>query len=536
MTTIAFQFPTRRYHASRWGTHVNEGQVEWPPSPWRILRGILATGYTKLHWSSPPEEAIALVHKLASVAPSFRLPPSVEAHSRHYMPVIAGRSQSTTKVLDTFLRFEDDSPLLVHYPVEISAAERTLLERIVSRFGYLGRAESWVEGSLLDGPQPDASWAQPAERDVPAPVAAEQVALAAPVPSESYARWREQAVNEQLAIEAAKRGKTLTKSQAAKVEAGFPVDLLDCLQWDTAQVKRFGWSQPPGTCRLVYNRTTTKSTRRVFSAARRPAPPVEAALLRLAIDREEATRLPSMTRCLPQAEAVHKALSSILAKQVGQHSEALTGRTIDRKPLAADHDHAHILPLDLDLDGAIDHLLIHSRMGLDDAAQSAVRRLRRTWAKGIPSIIVHWVGFDSIAGLRGQLKARGGTPLATLGVSTVWESVTPYIPPRWLKKKYTIVDDVRREVASRPDLPDLADIRVWNHDSHEGHSKIAKKRLLAFERRRAPGKPQAPGHQGYGLTLRFSEPVSGPVSLGYASHFGLGLFEVPDGDPTTDAA
>jgi len=39
---ISFKFPAGRYHATPWGRHVNEGAVEWPPSPWRILRALEA--------------------------------------------------------------------------------------------------------------------------------------------------------------------------------------------------------------------------------------------------------------------------------------------------------------------------------------------------------------------------------------------------------------------------------------------------------------------------------------------------------------
>src|SRR5437867_3663314 len=48
--TLLLRFPGRRYHATPWGHHVNEGLIEWPPSPWRLLRALLATGYTKLGW------------------------------------------------------------------------------------------------------------------------------------------------------------------------------------------------------------------------------------------------------------------------------------------------------------------------------------------------------------------------------------------------------------------------------------------------------------------------------------------------------
>ena len=39
---IKLTFPAGRYHATPWGRHVNEGVPEWPPSPWRLLRALVA--------------------------------------------------------------------------------------------------------------------------------------------------------------------------------------------------------------------------------------------------------------------------------------------------------------------------------------------------------------------------------------------------------------------------------------------------------------------------------------------------------------
>ena len=44
MPILTFTFPGKRYHATPWGAPVNEAQVEWPPSPWRVCRALLATG------------------------------------------------------------------------------------------------------------------------------------------------------------------------------------------------------------------------------------------------------------------------------------------------------------------------------------------------------------------------------------------------------------------------------------------------------------------------------------------------------------
>lgn len=42
MIAISLTFPAGRYHATPWDRHVNEGAVEWPPSPWRLLRSLVA--------------------------------------------------------------------------------------------------------------------------------------------------------------------------------------------------------------------------------------------------------------------------------------------------------------------------------------------------------------------------------------------------------------------------------------------------------------------------------------------------------------
>ena len=47
--SIAVAFPAGRFHATPWGHHVNEGLPEWPPSPWRLLRALIATWKRKLN-------------------------------------------------------------------------------------------------------------------------------------------------------------------------------------------------------------------------------------------------------------------------------------------------------------------------------------------------------------------------------------------------------------------------------------------------------------------------------------------------------
>ncbi len=50
------------------------------------------------------------------------------------------------------------------------------------------------------------------------------------------------------------------------------------------------------------------------------------------------------------------------------------------------------------------------------------------------------------------------------------------------------------------------------------------KALRHFVRRRTHGGVPPKVDAGFGLRLRFEQPVCGPLLLGYASHYGLGLF------------
>lgn len=524
MPTIALRFPGARYHATPWGKHVNEGDVEWPPSPWRLLRALLATGFSKLGWTDVPDEGKSLVTRLAEVLPSYRLPAGVVAHTRHYMPMLS----KTTKVIDAFLRLDPDDELLIHYPVALTAEQMEMLERLVAHLGYLGRAESWVDGRLVDDVEPGGSWSRPVAPGVDGlpERGEEQVAVLAPVSAAEYAAWRETALARAAAEFEAQRGKKPTARDRQRLEAPYPEDFVACLLAETADLQRHGWSQPPGSRRVLYTRPAgAAETRPPLSVRRRrSARPVQAALLALASDTPRGDVLPLFTRCLPQAELLHQALISLLGERA-PGCVSLTGRDAGTgRPLAGRHRHAHYLPLDLDEDGRLDHVLIHAPMGLDDLAQSAIRRLRRTWTKGDDrDLIVTCAGFGDLATFAEQLRLRSGKPIPALGTSRVWTSLTPFVPPRYLRPRgHLLEDQVRAELESRQ-LPQPRTVEVMSRD------ELVERRLLRFVRARREGKPQPPVPRAYGVRLIFDELVAGPIALGYASHYGLGVFGAEGG-------
>jgi CRISPR-associated protein Csb2 len=316
MEMIAIQFPARRYHATPWDAHVNEGRIEWPPSPWRLLRSFLAVGYNKLGWSeSPSESAETLFKKLSNVCPAYSLPKATECHTRHYMPT----SEKPAKVFDAFLRFTDpESPLLIRFDVQLEEDERQTLTDIVEGMAYLGRAESWAEASLL--PKADAvniaatvSWCLPDEIGD-----GRNIRLLSALPTTDFEKWRMAEVGEAAdALEHGERqklelsGKSLSptalKKTRLKVEEKYPRDVISALQLETSTWQNQGWPQPPGSRWINYNVPDTLFDQQpLATTAISPKEELFQAVL-LAIDGEgkRGTVRPLMKRALPLMELLH---------------------------------------------------------------------------------------------------------------------------------------------------------------------------------------------------------------------------------------
>lgn len=528
MVTILLHFPAGRYHATPGGHHVNEGHVEWPPSPWRLLRALIATGYVKLGWEQIPREASAVFEKLASVLPLYHLPMASVSHSRHYMPYQQGKSDKTTLVFDTWANV-GKGHVEVTWPVDLTSVERDQLARLATNLAYLGRSESWVHAELTPGPaaMSEGIPSFPCDtHECPGPEY-EQVAVTAPICPDDFQNWRDRAVDKALAAYPLPTDKRPSKKQLIdrqRSEAPFPKSLLDAMQWDTVRWKDHRWGQPPGSRRVLYWRRVDALALEPPNPGHEPrAEPVECALLALATPARNRSALPTVARTLPQAELLHRALVARVAHHDRIHCPELTGKNEKNKPLKG-HRHARILPLDLDRDGHLDHILIWARMGLRSGAQRAIRSLRRTWQKKGSDLQITWVGSGSLSTLRSLPEAlRLGIEeiLGTKPGSRIWRSATPFVPPRFPKKSgsNTIEGQIARELADQG-YPE-AQIRIlpWS-------AETARLRHAVRVRKGAAKPP--PVDCGHIIELHFETPVQGPLALGYASHFGMGLFQAVD--------
>jgi len=305
-----------------------------------------------------------------------------------------------------------------------------------------------------------------------------------------------------------------------------------CLTTDTGVLRKHGWSQPPGSRRVHYLRAADAlepEPVRAAPAVVRAREPVQAVLLALSSDTKDGKLLPRYTRCVPQAELLHQAICARLGDD-GCAYETLRGCDAQGKPLCG-HRHAKLIPLDLDEDGRIDHVLVTAREGLGAEAQRLLQCVSRTWSKGISDIHVTCVGIGQLALFRDQLRNTSGAPPTELGCSRLWSGRTPLVLPRHWKKngRNSPEGQIRAELESHG-WPEPVAVRVV-HD----RERLVEHRFLDFVRyrNRRQGKPQPPATRPWLVEIEFAEPTDacelGPLTLGYASHFGLGLFVAAEG-------
>jgi CRISPR-associated protein Csb2 len=431
-------------------------------------------------------------------------------------------SVKPTLVLDASAVCPTAEAILVHWEVALTEAENSLLADLVSKISYLGRAESWVHCELLcDKPFDGADWIRPCATSGNPGRGWEQVAVIAPVSAEAYAQWRETEVAKALSSlpEGKKPPAKLLKDRTKLLEP-YPKDLATCLQVETGWLQKHGWSQPPGSQRVLYwikSNAIAVSEPAVGTRSKRSAVPF--VLLALAASSKSRSVLPLRERTLPQSDLLHQALVSKINKRSLLDALELIGCDDSRLPLKG-HRHAHLLPLTLlKADNHLDHILVWAPDGLGDAAQTVLRSIRKTYMKGgIGELSVRFAGCGTADEM---LQLQALAPI--IGTSRCWQSFTPLVLPRYRKKKGRNSPDgqLLAELLERG-FPVPSSIEWLTHESVEMRHFVKSRRD-----QQAP-----PENYSYALRLTFPSPISGPLCLGYASHYGLGLFAaLPDRTP-----
>ena len=108
-----------------------------------------------------------------------------------------------------------------------------------------------------------------------------------------------------------------------------------------------------------------------------------------------------------------------------------------------------------------------------------------------------------------------------------WETVTPYVPPRYAYNRKGHV-----KAGESPEEQLHLELTRQGYDT-TGLVITVDNQAGAWVRvhrpRRNRDDPTNTERRGYHVLLTFDTPVRGPISLGHSSHFGLGLFVASDG-------
>lgn len=538
MLAIEMRFPAGKYHATPWNRQVNEGAVEWPPSPWRIQRALISTWYHKLEAEIDENTIRRIIEKL-SATPQFSLPQASLGHTRHYMPLY---QEATTMVIDTFAVIDSESRLLIVWPqVDLSSEEDSALLMLIDRMGYLGRAESWVEARLAEDSSDQVNCI-PLQEGAVLPEGFESVQTLAVMAPQEYLRWRETKLEVRKSRKLAElhdmaktNGKSddtakLKKKDLEKIEQSLPVDLFSALHADTGDLKRAGWSQPPGSVWVLYARPRS-SFEVAPRAGKRAYSRKKPTVARFAVASQV---LPRLTDAISFAERIHMALVNR-----SNGSSLFTGCDESGKPLEG-HGHAFILcesslGLGKGMRGEITHVVIHAPRGFQLQDRQALDSLTRVWGHGGHDVQLILLGVGQPEDFAGLDTAKGACPI--LAKSQSWVSRTPFVSTRHPKATKTGVPKVDgnglqigspehelRRLLMLAEFPSPSSVEAVPSTDLAGHET----RWLSFRRQRnqGNGRKVASG-LGYGFRIKFPDVVSGPIAIGYGAHFGLGLF-VPE--------
>ena len=484
MLAIKFAFPANRYHATPWGRHVNEGAVEWPPSPWRITRAVISAWRRSLPDLSA-ERIEPVIAALVAEPPVYRLPPVAPTHTRHYMPFHEGRNERTTLVLDAFLSIAPGESVYAIWPnAALDRRQRDDLQDILGNMLYLGRSESWVEAALTDqSPKPNC---YPAESDV--------------LPGGDW---------------------EVERTLVPRSDAG-----ISDLTVATSELHRRRRIDPEGAYWRIYIRPAYDAAP-AFTASGSRATDAGSQVVRFALG---GSVLPPVADTLRWAELARKAaLAQYGRRNDGKASRNLSGKDGAGNPLTDNHRHAFYWPTDENGDGRLDHLTIWTPAGLDAAEVDAVTSIRQLVHKDGAQPVIQL----SYQGRGSALDFAGVSPL--FGQSRQWRSLTPYVPPwrvrlRGRKSAQPRIvngpaEQMRKEAVLRwpgcdgPVAVDDTDPMQAIAPMRSGRSSGI--RPVEFRRYRDGGVMGGPPSN---LKVEYAQPVNGPIALGFGCHYGLGLF------------
>lgn len=499
------EFPLGRFHATPWRVNpFDDPHGEWPPSPWRLVRAVTARWYQWARQADTEPSITELELLQAAFCEStyaFHLPEDARKGIplRQYHPTEFGwrpaekkkaatRSYGTSLVQDNYWCVTPEAP--VWWVIESTSWTPGLLstlEQCLVRMTYFGRAETFTRvrlaGSQEVVPEPNCTLGEGRASGAVPVLTPLSIATRADIERTTDApETAKRAVPPGARVLYALRPPRPTARERRRT----PPHLPSCRLIQFA----LGWNVSPEPRAIV--RLTSR---------------FRGAVLRELLGLKTGNAAATWTK---------------IGRNVRESIADMVGKDADNQPLKG-HRHTEFLvwgdagqptrlvvwrgsrAFDADEQAAI--LLAASR----DVSWAAAGSGENEWKvrlipldRDVPSP----PGFDGEA-------------------SVLWESVTPYVPPRHHlrggkeREGESMVDQIQRELARRG-VAEAVEVELVGPPawvSVHVPRREANKRAFVGDRR------------GQAVRLCFPSPVSGPIRLGHSSSFGLGLFRPVPGPP-----
>ena len=471
------------YHATPWGKHVNEGAHEWPPSIWRLLRAIISVWKT-----TKPELAEQkvwpILQKLISELPEYHLPDASVSHTRHRTSV----KSSNTLIMNTFVTIGKNPIEIIWKNVTLNKEESKTLDMILKNLRYFGRAESRCTVSIST--KPSNCNCSPLNKDY-VPEDANSVSVLVPKKDVKFVDITEFIT---------------TPSK----------DAFDSISVDTKQLQDSNYVDPPGGRRVQYTRPQNCFEGKL-SDDTKTAHMNSITLVRYAV---VGTVRPSIVDTLRVGDMTRSAcMSKYGKKNNGSVSATFSGKDGDGNPLSG-HRHAFYLPTYETQHEEIDHITIITSTQFDKDELDALFSLRRLYRRS---------AMDAHLVFQGCGTPNNFSEIPILRKSRRWVSATPVVLSRHIKYRrkgseirqiHGSEEQIRNEIEKRYGISDaLKNITIDQDQTNLHNTNHRPSDFFRWRRHGSVGDGKS-----YKVQLEFKEPVSGPITLGYASHFGLGMF------------
>ena len=497
-------FPLGRFHATPWRVNPFDDRFgEWPPSPWRLVRAVVARWY---QWSRETRgrtdrgQLDDLVSAMCDSRYSFYVP--VQASKgmplRQYHPVEFGwdpkgnkkgkvsqyRKYMTSLVQDNYwcIPHGDDGAIWWFLESERWTSQLVeVLDSCLRLLTYFGRAETFTSMKHVNEPAPEANCAL-----LDRPHSSASVRVLVPQRNASRADIERVTDDPRIVSSTIPPGAKamyadLPHRPPRREQPIFLAQRKDCRLIQIA----LGWNVAPEP------RAVVRLTARYRSAV----------LRRLLLIKTEG-RLGAW---------------SALPRSIRENVSDMFGKDAAGQPLKR-HDHTEFFVWH---QGHVPTRLLIWRSGRSFDADEQTAILQAA------SRTISWAAAGADADdwkLRLiPLDEAVPPPPGFDGVpAEIWESMTPYVPTRHhlrggkTRAAESIANQVKRELA-------LRGVRASEEVEVE-EARDATWVAIHVPRHLAMRRSSIGDRRAYWLRLRFPEPVAGPIRLGHSSSFGMGLF------------